>query len=57
MGVSTAVKKGREVKMVGSEVRIIIRRMIVCHEHKVRIVRIMVVKGVRVCSVEVASRG
>ena len=52
-----AVKKGREVKMAGSEVRIIIRRMIVCHEHKVRIVRIMVVKGVRGCSVEVASRG
>ena len=38
--------------MAGSEVRIIIRRMIVCHEHKVRIVRVMVVKGVRVCSVE-----
>ena len=53
-----AVKKGREVKMAGSEVRIIIiRRMIVCHEHRVRIVRIMIVKGVRVCSVEVASRG
>ena len=52
-----AVKKGREAKMAGSEVRIIIRKMIVCHEHRVRMVRIMIVKGVRVCSVEVASRG
>ena len=50
------VKKGRGVKMAGNEVRIIIRRMIVCHEHRVRIVRIMIVKGGRVCSVEVARR-
>ena len=32
-----AVKKGRGVKMARSEVRIIIRRMIVCHEHRMRI--------------------
>ena len=48
-----AVKKGRGVKMAGREVRIIIRRMIVCHEHRVRKV---IVKGVRVCSLEVARR-